>query len=90
MLALDSGVNSLSRSNKAKHFSGVRLRLHTFFIWGQTDMSEPFTFHRSIDGAGRLVIPRDVRLAAGLAAGDDVTIRITEEGILLTPTKKKD
>jgi len=25
-------VNSLSRSNKAKHFSGVRLRLHTFFI----------------------------------------------------------
>lgn len=53
-------------------------------------MSEPFTFHRNIDGAGRIVIPRDLRLAAGLAAGDDVTIRITEEGVLLTPTKKKD
>lgn len=53
-------------------------------------MSEPFTFHRNIDSAGRIVIPRDLRLAAGLAAGDDVTIRITEEGILLTPTKKTD
>ena len=53
-------------------------------------MSEPFTFHRNIDGTGRIVIPRDLRQAVGLTAGDDVTIRITEEGILLTPTKKKD
>ena len=87
MLALDSGVNSLSRSNKAKHFSGVRLRLRTFFIWGQTDMSEPFTFYRNIDGAGRIVIPQDVRKAVGLQFGDEVTIRITQEGILLCPVK---
>ena len=53
-------------------------------------MSEPFTFHRNIDKMGRLVIPRDVRQALGLSAGDSVAIRITEEGGLLTPTKKRD
>ena len=53
-------------------------------------MSEPFTFYRNIDGAGRIVIPRDARLAAGLSAGDEVSIRVTAEGILLTPTKKND
>ena len=52
-------------------------------------MSEPFTFYRNIDGAGRIVIPQDVRKAVGLQFGDEVTIRITEEGILLTPTKTK-
>ena len=87
MLALDSGVNSLSRSNVAEHFSGVRLRLHTFFILGANDMSEPFTFYRNVDKMGRIVIPRDVRQAMGLCAGDGVTIRITEDGILLRPTK---
>ena len=50
-------------------------------------MSEPFTFYRNIDGAGRIVIPRDLRQAMGLAAGDEVSLRITEGGILLTPIK---
>ena len=50
-------------------------------------MSEPFTFYRNVDKMGRIVIPRDVRQAMGLCAGDGVTIRITEEGILLRPTK---
>ncbi len=49
-------------------------------------MSEPFTFHRNIDKMGRLVIPRDLRQAMGLKAGDSVAIRITAEGILLQPT----
>ena len=48
-----------------------------------------FTFHRHIDGAGRIVIPRDARQAVGLTAGDDVVIRVTDEGILLSPADKK-
>ena len=52
-------------------------------------MKEPFTFYRTIDGTGRIVIPRDLRQAVGLQAGDTVTIRITEGGILLCPLKKK-
>ena len=52
-------------------------------------MSDPFFFYRSIDKMGRIVIPRDVRQAMGLTAGDSVTIRITQEGILLCPVKPK-
>ena len=48
-----------------------------------------FTFHRRIDGAGRIVIPRDARQAVGLTAGDNVVIRVTDEGILLAPADKK-
>lgn len=61
----------------------------TPFLLEANDVSEPFIFHRNIDGAGRIVIPRDVRQAVGLTAGDDVTIRITEDGILLSPAKLK-
>ena len=53
-------------------------------------MSEPFTFHRNIDKMGRIVVPRDLRQALGLSAGDEVSLRITEEGVLLTPTKRND
>ena len=53
-------------------------------------MSETFVFYRNIDGTGRIVIPRDLRQAMGLTAGDEVSLRITEKGILLCPTKKKD
>lgn len=59
----------------------------TPFLLGANDVSEPFIFHRNIDGAGRIVIPRDLRQAVGLTAGDSVTIRITEEGVLLSPAK---
>ena len=52
-------------------------------------MSEPFTFHRNIDKMGRIVIPRDLRQTMGLTAGDEVSLRITEDGILLFPTKGK-
>ncbi len=52
-------------------------------------MGEPFTFHRNIDKMGRIVIPRDLRQALGLRAGDEATIRITEEGVLLCPTQPK-
>lgn len=79
---------SLSRSNRAKRFS-VRGLCCALFYLGAKDMSEPFTFHRSIDKMGRIVIPRDLRQAVGLTAGDGVTIRITEEGILLCPDKKE-
>ena len=50
-------------------------------------MNEPFVFFRNVDGAGRIVIPRDLRQAMGLTAGDEVSLRITEKGILLCPTK---
>ena len=52
-------------------------------------MSEPFTFYRNIDGAGRIVIPRDLRQAMGLATGDEVSLRITEGGILLCPAQSE-
>ena len=52
-------------------------------------MSEPFTFYRHIDGTGRIVIPRDLRQAMGLTAGDEVSLRLTEAGILLTPAQSK-
>lgn len=51
-------------------------------------MSEPFIIYRNIDGAGRIVIPKDLRQALGLTAGDEVSLRITEGGLLLCPTKK--
>ena len=31
-------------------------------------MSEPFIIYRNIDGAGRIVIPKDLRQALGLTA----------------------
>ena len=52
-------------------------------------MSELFTFYRSMDKMGRIVIPRDVRQAMGLTAGDSVAIRITQEGILLCPIQSE-
>ena len=59
------------------------------FYLGASNVKEPFTFYRNIDGAGRIVIPRDLRQALGLQAGDEVTIRIVGEGILLCPAKKE-
>ena len=50
-------------------------------------MSESFTIYRHIDGAGRIVIPKDLRQAVGLTAGDEVSLRLTEDGIYLCPTK---
>lgn len=59
------------------------------FYLGANDVSELFTFYRSIDKMGRIVIPRDVRQTVGLNAGDSVAIRITKEGILLCPIQSE-
>ena len=85
---LYSGVNVCLAATELSIFRCVASAAH-FFILGANDVKEPFTFYRTIDGTGRIVIPRDLRQAVGLKAGDTVTIRITEGGILLCPLKKQ-
>lgn len=40
-------------------------------------------------GGGRIIIPKAIREAAGLKPGVEVTLRTTEEGVLIVPRKKK-
>ena len=75
-------------ATKLSIFRCVAYAAH-FFIYGGMSVKSHFTFHRHIDGAGRIVIPRDARQAVGLTAGDAVVIRVTDEGILLSPADKK-
>ena len=46
-------------------------------------MSEPFIFHRNIDGAGRIVIPRDVRQTVGLTAGATASLSIPAKLLII-------
>ena len=47
------------------------------------DASEPTSRTIRIDELGRICIPRDLRLAAGMLDGTLVTLELTERGVLL-------
>jgi AbrB family looped-hinge helix DNA binding protein len=40
-------------------------------------------------GGGRIVLPKAIRDATGLKPGVEVTLRTTEEGVLVIPRKKR-
>lgn len=43
---------------------------------------------KEIDPLGRITVPKPYREALGINLGDEVEICLTDEGILLVPTKK--
>ena len=53
-------------------------------------MKSKFTgMTRPIDALGRIVIPMEIRRENGIKDGDYLEISIIENGILLTPSKKR-
>ena len=46
-----------------------------------------FTVERKIDKLGRIVIPKDFRKALGVDIDTDVSIRLTDGIIIITPVK---
>ena len=49
-----------------------------------------FSFFRTVDKAGRLVIPKDLRRILRLNPGDGVVLQLWEGAILLRPATEND
>jgi AbrB family looped-hinge helix DNA binding protein len=43
----------------------------------------------TIDGAGRVVIPKPLREALGITAGDSLQVSTSEQGLVLQPVRQK-
>lgn len=43
----------------------------------------------TIDGAGRVVIPKPLRETLGLSAGDSLQVSASDQGLLLQPVREK-
>ena len=48
-----------------------------------------FTVERKIDKLGRIVIPKDFRKALGVDIDTEVSIRLTDGVIMITPSKRE-
>lgn len=44
-------------------------------------------FYRNVDQLGRIVLPKEIRTVNSINEGDALSVRVTKEGILLTPSK---